>query len=867
MTNNHPLKQSLIAIVLTFLVALPQSIKAQDIPTPENYFGFQMGADRKLAHWNELVKYYNQLGESSPRMKVVNMGKSTLGNPFLALYISSPENLAKLEEYRQMNAKLSDPRGIQQSEIDLAIANGKAVIVQSFGLHSSEVAASQTAAELTYDMLTRNDEEMQRILDNTIAIMIPCFNPDGEVMITEWYNKTVGTEYEGSSLPNLYHHYIGHDNNRDAYMQNTIESVYGAQIMFKEWIPQAYIDHHQMGAYGARLYVPPYAEPIRPEGDPLVWREMSWYGAHIAYKEEEQGKSGVVNAAIYSGWGHFGFHWITPFHNIAGMLTESASARLATPLFLHPDQLQGNIHGMPKYEEQTSFPNPWPGGWWRVRDIVEQQKIAALAALDIAARNRETVLKNAYLKASRQTDRGTKGETKAFIVPAKQHDPLTANKMVNVLLGQGIEVRRSTAEFIHEGRVYGEGSFVVTMAQPKRGVIRWLLGRTFYPDNDYTRDRDGNPIRPYDMSTDNIGEYMGVRVDPVKTAVADNYPVVTEVISPSGRVNKGQYGYAIDGRANDSFAAVNLLWDNDIQLSRVNQPANGLNPGDFIVPASASENVLNQIAEETGVDFSPLESDASTVSKPLNRRRIAMYQRYLGGNMDEGWTRLLLENFKFPYKTLMDKELKAGLLNKKYDVIILPDDNAIRMTGEGWKDFSRGHPDSYPPEYRTGFGQQGIDALKDFVEKGGVLLTFGQAGELPIDKFKLPIRNVVKDLSSKEFWSPGSTLKMNFDNTNPLAYGMPDTGVGLFIVNNDVYEVIPSKKNHKVERVVTFIERDLLESGWLLGEDIIAEKAAMVSVGLGSGKVVMVGFRPQHRVQTHGTFKLVFNALVSGGGK
>ncbi len=849
--------------LLIFVTALCPSALGQDIPTPEQFFGFQMGADRKLAHWNDLVKYYNKLGESSPRMQVENMGKTTLGNPFLALYISSSENLAKLEDYKKMNARLSDPRGVPQNEIDQIIANGKAVIVQSFGLHSSEVAASQTAAEFTYEMLTRNDEEINRILDNVITIVIPCFNPDGEIMITEWYRKNVGTEYEGGPMPYLYHHYIGHDNNRDAYMQNTIESVYGAKIMFKEWMPHAYVDHHQMGAYGARMYVPPYAEPIRPDGDPLVWREMSWYGAHIAYKEEEHNKSGIVNAAIYSGWGHFGFHWITPFHNIAGMLTESASARLATPLYVHPDQLEGNIHGMPKYEPQTSFPNPWPGGWWRVRDIVEQQKIAALAIADIAARNKTTVLKNAFLKATRQTQRGAEGEVKAYIIPAEQHDVLTANKLVNVLLGQGVEVKRINTELKHDRRIYGEGSYVVTMAQPKQGVIRWLLGRTFYPDNEYTRDRDNNPIRPYDMSTDNVAEYMGVIAEPVYSNVVGNYPIVTDKINPAGQVNKGNNGYVISGKMNDSFKALNLLWNNKIKVRKVTKAENGLQLGDIVVPASLPNNLATQIAQQTGVSFDALDADPAAISQPANRLRIALFQHYLGGNMDEGWTRLLLENFEFPYTTLMDKELIAGELNKKYDVIILPDDNISRMTGEGIGDFARNNPQDFPPDYRSGFGQKGVDALKAFVEKGGTLLTFGQAGELPIEKFKLPIRNVVKDVPSKEFWSPGSTLRMNIDNTNALAYGMPSSGLGLFVGGNDVYEVIQTDQNHTVERIIIYPKRDILQSGWLLGEDIIAEKAAMVSVKMGLGKVVMIGFRPQHRVQTHGTFKLVFNSLVS----
>jgi hypothetical protein len=849
---------------LTTRTAVAQS---QPITSPETFFGFRMGADRKLARWDKLVEYYKLLERQSPKIKVVDMGPTTMGNPFLALFISSPANLAQLEQLRQINARLSDPRGASEDEIRRLVAQGKVVMVQSMGLHSSEVAASQMAAELIYDLVQRTDEETTRILDNTIAIMIPCFNPDGEILVTDWYNKYVGTEYEGANLPVLYHKYVGHDNNRDAFQTNMVESQYAAKIMFRDWIPQAYIDHHQMGPYGARIYIPPYAEPIRPHGDPLVWREMSWYGAHIAYKEEEAGLSGVVNAAIYSGWGHFGFHWITPFHNIAGMLTESASARLASPLFLHPDQLRGESRGLPEYEAQTTFPNPWPGGWWRVRDIVDRQKISAWAALDLAARNRETALWNAYLKAKRQTERGAAGKPAAYVILAAQHDPLTANKLINKLLVQGIEIQQASKEFTHEGKVYGAGSFVVSMAQPKMGVIRYLLGRTLYPDNSYTRDKDGNPIRPYDMATDTMAEFMGVRVEPVETLVGADLAKVTAPIERPGKVEKGTSGYVVDGRLNDSFRAVNLLFDKGITVRRVNQAgAAGLRPGDFVVSGGA-DAVVQEVARQTGVAFSPLASDVTRTSYPVKRLRIGMYQRYYGGNMDEGWTRWLIEQWGFPYKSLLDAEIKAGNLLSNYDVIILPADRVEMMTGERrGEGAGRGagpRPADIPPEYRSGFGQEGVAALRTFVEKGGTLVTFAEAGDFAIQRFELPLRNVVANRPSKEFWSPGSTLRVRIDNTNPLAYGMPSEGLAVFLANNQAYEVLPTAYNERVERIVTFAERDLLQSGWLLGEDALARKAAMVSVQHGQGKVVLIGFRAQHRAQTHGTFKLVFNALIS----
>jgi len=873
-TRHSSIRRVLIALAVTFSGVIfpprPAASQQPQITSPEKFFGFQLGSDRKIARWDKIVEYLNLLGKESPRLSVADMGPSTMGNPFLVVTISAPANLARLEQLRRINSRLSDPRGLGESEVAPLIADGKAVIIQSMSLHATEIGGTQMAAELAFDLAARTDAETQRILDNVIFLMVPCFNPDGQIMVTDWYNKTLGTDYEGSNYPSLYHKYVGHDNNRDAFQTNMVESRYMAKILFREWIPQAYVDHHHMGSYGARIYVPPYAEPVRPSGDPLVWREMSWYGAHIAYKEEEAGLSGVINSAIYSGWGHFGFHWVTPFHNVAGMLTESASARLATPLYIHPDQLRGETRGLPEYDEQTTFPNPWPGGWWRLRDIVERQKVSAWAVLDLAARNRETVLRNAYHKARRQTERGAAGKPAAFIIPAEQHDPPTAIKMINKLLVQGIEVHRSQAEFIHEGKVYRGGTFVVSMAQPKMGLIRYLLGRTLYPDNSYTRDREGNPIRPYDMSTDTMAEFMGIRVDPAETPVRAGLSRVDTEIPLTGKVAGPAAAYVLDGRLNDSYRAVNQLLAQGVKVRRVDEPVGpNLRPGDFIVPAG-TERLIGDIARRSGADFGALSSDVRKGTHDLKRLRIGMYQRYLGGNIDEGWTRWILEQWDFPFVSLMDKDIKEGNLNSSYDVIILPSDSPASMTGERRSEgggrgggFGRG-PEAYPPEYRSGFGREGVDALKSFVEKGGVLLTFGEAGSLPIERFDLPLRNVVAGKKPLEFWCPGSTLKASFDSRHPLGYGMPEKGWVVFLAGSQVYEIAPTDRNDQIETLVTFAERDILQSGWLLGEAAIAKKAAMVAARLGSGKVILIGFRPQHRAQTHGTFKLVFNALFQG---
>lgn len=868
-----------------FSCALFLPLSAQSITTPEKFFGHQLGADNKMARWDKIVEYFSVLEkESGGKMKVNNMGPTTMGNPFLMVVITSPANQAKLEHYRQMNLQISDPRGLTEAQVKGLVAEGKVFCVQSMSLHASEVGGSQMAPELAYDLLARNDEETKRILDNVIFIEVPSFNPDGQIMVTDWYRESQGKPWEGTSTPWLYHKYVGHDNNRDAFMTQQVESKYMAKLLFTDYRPESYVDHHHMGSYGARIYLPPYAEPVRPYADPLIWRELSWYGAHMAYKEEEGGESGVFNMGEYSGWGHFGFHWITPFHNIAGMLTESASARIATPMFIHPEQLQGGVRNMPKYEEETVFPNPWPGGWWRLRDVVDRQKISAWAVLDISARNRETVLWNAYLKGKRQTERGAAGKPYGYVISANQHDPLTADLMINKLLVQGIEIHQTTKPFsATTGVDYPAGSYVISLAQPKMGLIRNLLGRTFFPDNDWTRNKDGSPIRPYDMSTDTMDEFMGVRADPMDEPVdMTNLKKLTGPVTPAGKVSEGTAGYVIDGRLNNGFKAVNELLAEGAAVSRVDQAQAGLHVGDFIV---ARGSAVAPVAKDTGVSFAALNSAPKAGSThEVKTLRIGLRQRYSGGNIDEGWTRWLVEDFKFPYTSLMDKDIKAGNLIDKYDVIVIPDDSTAMITGAAaagaaaaggrggrgggaapaggaGRGGGGGEGANYPPEYRAGIGTEGVAALKEFVNKGGTLVALGGASEFAIEQFSLGLRNSLAALSTKEFWCPGSTLRLDIDNTQPAAYGMPEKAFGVFLQGNMAFD-LSNAANENYHVIARYADREILQSGWLVGEQNLSKKAAMVSAGVGKGHVIVVGFRTQHRAQTYGTFKLLFNSLI-----
>ncbi len=853
---------TLAAVLVSFL---PLVAGAQDsITPPDEFFGHQLGADRILARWDRMVEYFELLEEESDRIEVSNLGPSTEGHPFLLVTISSPENIANLNRIAEISRTLADPRGVQEAQIEAMISEGKAVVSQSLGLHSTEVAGCQSGPEIAYDFVARNDEEALRILDETVLLLLPCINPDGQIWVTDWYRQWVGTEYEGAGLPWLYHTYSGHDNNRDGDFLNLVESTYIAKVLYREWTPQAYVDHHQMGGGGARMYVPPYSDPIRPYADPLMWRELSWYGAHIAYKLEEAGKAGIINAAQYPGWGHFGWHWITPFHNIAGMLTESASAQLATPVYVDSDQLSGGARQLPEYEAQSTMPNPWPGGWWRVRDIVEMQKIAAWALQDMAARNRETVLRNQYLKASRQTERGATDSTNAFVIPSTQHDPLTTVKMINTLMLSDVEIQIAESRFEAGNRLYDEGSFVVSLAQPKMGLIRNLLGQTFYPDNEWTRARDGSPLRPYDTSTHTMAEIMGVQVDPVGGAVTGDLRVLEAPIPVAGTVEESTY-HVLDGQLNDSFRAVNLLLEQGGNVQRVTQTSGDLRPGDFIV--GASPTVVSEVARQTGVDFVATDSPSTEILNEVSTSRIGMYQRYGGGNMEEGWTRLVFEQFDFPYSSVMDVEIQAGDLNASYDVLVFPDDSWAAITGlpgtdgggRGGRGGGRGG--NTPPDYRSGIGTEGVQAIRDFVENGGTVVAMGGATDFAIRALDLGVRNALTGLDSMEFFCPGSTLHVDVDPTNPLAWGMPKDALALFW-GSPAFEITASDA-YNYDRVVTYAERNILQSGWLVGEKHLSKRAAVITARVGEGKVALLGIRAQHRAQTHGTYKLLFNALIN----
>jgi len=861
--------RKIILFVISLLFVL-NSAFSQTIQSPEQFYGFKMGTDYKLARWDKIGEYFYMLNQTSDKIVVQDLGRSTEGNPFILAIISSEENLQNMGKYKAIARKLADPRGLSKEQIKTLIGEGKTIIAITNSLHATEVGGTQMSSELAYELITDESEKTKNILNNVILLLFPSFNPDGAIMVTDWYNKYLGTEYEGSRLPWLYHKYTGHDNNRDGYMFTQVESRMVSKILYHEWFPQAYVDHHHMGSYGARFYIPPYFDPMHPNVDPLTWRELLLVGGHTGTVLEMNGKTGIETGAPYSAWWMPSFHMITNYHNIIGMLTESASVNIASPVYIHPHQLQGSSRGRPEYKAQVNFPHPWQGGWWRLRDIVEQKKIFSLALLDLSARFKEQFLTNTYLKAARNVKRGKTEAPFAYIIPPAQNDYLTALKMLETLQFGGVEIHQAAGKFTADGILYPKGTFVIKLAQPLRAYIKSLLEQIYYPDNPWTREYPGGPPkRPYDMAAFTLAEHMGVKTIEIQKGFKADLKKIIDIPYPEGKVEKNSTnGYLLCPKANDSFIAVNRLLKAGYDVYRLKKSmkidGDNYSAGTIYIPKK--ENILSDledIADDLHVTFTAVKSDVSGKGYKLKPLKLGMYKRYSGGNMDEGWTRWLIEKFEFPYKSIYNKQMKEENLRALYDVIIMPNDRVSSIIGPKQEDYEKPGSSPTPPEYRGGIGEEGVKNLIKFAKEGGTVIFFDGAAQFAIEKMNLPVINVTQGLDSKDFYCPGSTLHIKLDTSHPIAYGMPENALALFW-NSPAFHIRPSQYNADYKVVANYTGENLLQSGWLIGEKHIAKKAAIIDAKYGEGKIILLGFRVQQRAQTHGTFKLLFNSIYYG---
>ena len=854
-----------IFIGIFSLLLIGISAHAQII-SPEEAIGFPIGADYKLARWETITGYLRSLAASSDRVVLEERGKTTEGLDFVLALISSPENLANLDHYKAIQRKLANPQRHDLTELKQLAQEGKAVIMISCNIHSTEVASSQMSMELAYQLATENTPEIKEILENTILLLIPSANPDGLNMVIDWYERTVNTPYEGAPMPWLYHKYTGHDNNRDWFMLTQVETQLVTEILYEEWFPEVVYDVHQMGNRGARFVIPPYFHPVNPNIPPLLQRELSLIGAQMALDLTSKGFTGVLSSAVYDTWWHGGFRTVPYRHNMVGILTEAASVNIASPIFQPRLSLRGHRRGLSEYAQQTNFPEPWPGGWWRLRDIIEYEKAAVYSIMSIAARQKEMFLTNFYKMGLDAVEKGEGEPPRAFLVPTNQRDIDTALKMLQILQRGGVEIHQANTSFMADGVEYPEGTYVVLMAQPFRAHPKDLLEVQEYPRR--IPAPGAAPERPYDIAGWTLPLQMGVKVIRVVNefeadlASVEEIPEAVGALYTDGVDFQDAVVYVFRNQTNLETIALNRLLQNDgytiYQQQReavwkdLHLPRGTIVLKSDRIPGSDSAE-LRHLAESLGIEIFALNQRLVDVEAELRQPRLGLYKPWVA-NMDEGWTRWVLEEHEFPYRNLTDAEIRAGNLAEWYDAIILPDMKASTMI--------EGHAEgSIPPEYVGGIGLEGVANLRTFVEQGGTLICLNWATELPTEYFGLEITNVLESDQSgpqnstgTEFFCPGSLLRVFVETTHPIGYGL-EREMAVFFKSGPAFEARGGK------RVAAYPNFNPLMSGWIEGEKRIREKGALWDVKLGKGHVILFGFKPQHRAQSHGTFKLLFNAI------
>jgi zinc carboxypeptidase len=780
---------------------------AANIPEPKDVLGFVPGDDRKLASWNQLLKYFEALDKASDRVKFEELGRSTMGVPFAMATISAPENLARLNEYKRIQDLLADPRRLgppsvrKRKAADL-IKRGKTIVLITCGIHSTEVGSYLSSMLIAHRLASSSEPEIQNILRNTIILLVPSLNPDGVDIVKDWYDKTLGTPYEGTSPPELYHKYTGHDNNRDWYALTQVETQITVDKIHNVWHPQIVHDIHQQGEYGSRLFLPPYMPPVEPNVPKQIVEGYTELGNWMAGEMRAQGFQGITTNSTYDAWSPSRAY--SHYHGGVRMLSETASCKIATPITVKFDQLRGG-EGYSAKKESATFGPVWRGGEWHLRDITNYMTTAAFLLLRHASEKREEWLSRFYEIGKEAVRPRKNNELWGFRINSASN--WTSYYLEEILKRAGVEViytkRRAVGKNPRSLKLWAAQEAIVRMDQPYGGFAKALLEVQHYPD---LRSSSGEPIQPYDVTAQTLPLLMNVQVQPLLRSV--------------------QY-QSVDVERNQ------LMWG----------------------------------------------------KRPYGAK-VAIYKSHVP-SMDEGWTRwAMLHDANFLYDggltieeggTLFpveDKGIREGGLHSKFDTIVIPDQARAAILN-GYR------ASTMPPEYTGGLGQEGVKALREFVEQGGTLVCLNRASDFAIQQFNLPLRDVVADVSEKEFFVPGSILRIELDTTHPIAQGMPRETIA-WVEDSPVFEVIPggagilpamSAKRETADKMsavpaskVRVIARypddkNPLLSGWLLGESRIRGKAALVEVTMGQGRIILFGFRPQYRGQSLATYPLLFNAI------
>lgn len=868
-------------LILAFGALLPtiaHGTPQQVIPTPESALGFSVGADFKLASYDQSLAYFRQLDAASDNLQLVEIGRTTGGLPWYVALISSASNLRDAEHYRQIAQQLAHPRDLDDAAARQLARDGKAIVHIDGGLHATESAHAQHTIQLAYDLVSgAGDAEIDAILDNVILLLWPSINPDGQNMVASWYGQNLGTPFEISPLPELYQAYVGHDNNRDGYMINMIESRVVTRVD-RHWEPQILYNHHQSAPTPATIWIPPFAEPVSPFVHPLMWRTVNMMGMAMAAALEERGLRGATHMGTgFDDWYPGFLDHANNFHNVAAFLTETGQHPYATPRFYTVRDFPPRSRDL---RPQSMYASPWQGGWWRLADSVRYMLIASMSVLDYAAKYKDDVLYNRY-QAGRDVISTHAAEPPfVYLIPQQQRDPVAAVEMLRRLAFNGIDIYQLDRDAVYEQQPFAAGTWVIPMDQEFANFVRQLFAVQDYPDlREYP---EGPPEQPYDVAGWTLPYQMDVRVveggspmtadlraamSPVRgeavgwdaagvdfdsppDAGFDTNAVAAGIVPPAGSATGSGPALYLDPAQNNTFKALNRAWGAGGRVSFVpgTAGADGAagTSGTYVVSGLGDAAVADLVSS---LALRVRRGAAAGVA--MSQPRIGVYRPW-AASMDEGWTRWLLDSYDFDSSSLYSAEVIAGRLRDRYDVILIADIPSRAILDGN----ARG---TVPARYAGGLGKPGVRALDEFVRQGGTLVCINGSARFAMEQLHLPVKNVVADLERDDFFVSGSLLGVQVDPSQPVMSGMPSDAT-VFVAGSPVF----TTEEDFAGRILAKYSKigNPLRSGYLLGEDHLQGHAAAVEVRLGEGRVVLLGMKPQWRAQPFGTFKILFNALL-----
>lgn len=866
---SHLLQKIFISVIVfvTFISCDTQS--QETIPTPESVFGFKVGADYHLIDYEQSIDYFKKLAEASDRMRLVQVGFTSFGRPWYMSIISTAENLENIEKYRQMNQRIAHPKDLALDEARELIKKARVFVDINGGLHATEIAGSQHTNQMAYNLLNWDEEKFQKRFGKMVLLLWPTLNPDGQDIVVNWYREIKDTEYKTAPLHRLYQKYVGHDNARDGYMVNVQESRVQMHT-WRYWEPEILHVHHQFGGgyYGDyhRMWLPPFAPPVGSHTPSLMLREMNALGMRMAMELESRGLTGATNMGQgYDAW-YPGYNdYIGMYQNIVSYWTEVAGGDYANPHFESPDSVLKHLES---YRPRALYASPWKGGWWRLSDQVDYMLAADYGVLKFASNNRKQILFNRYKAGKNAIHYYSKNAPYAYIIPQKQRDPMAAVELLRRLAFNGIRVYQLKQTTTAGGKSYPASSWVIPMNQEYGRLVEEVLEVQHYPD---IREYPGGPLeRPYDAAGWTLPYLMDLQVIAVQDSLSDAFrealqpvkgkpvpwedsqkadlrsnPVAAGIVAPSGTITGSGAALSLNPTENNSFTLINraLAAGGTVQYSNDDF---GDAPGGKYVVSKVRKDSLEAWVKELALHAQWTdEASGSAIDS-----RIAIYSPWTA-SIDEGWTRWVLDKYGFKYKRVRNDDIKAGDLSEKYDVIILA---SIRP-----RSILNGYSKEYMPDpYDGGIGEEGVHALKSFVQNGGTLVCLNQSSNFAISQFNLPVKNVTADLNRSDFFVGGSILKVTTNQAHPVMAGMPKQAK-IFFSRSPVFSTLSGFKGTVLASYPS--QDSLLLSGFLVGANYLKGNAAALDVNVGDGHVILIGFRPQWRGQTFGTFRILFNAI------